>query len=55
MKNTRYEVVTFTGRLWENLNNNGFTSRAKAEAHLAEWQRAQPAYQFKIVDHKKRG
>ena len=47
----KYEVVTYTGRLWENLNNNEFTSRKKAEAHLTEWQAAQPNEKFKIVVH----
>ena len=47
----RYEVVTFTGKTWENLNNNEFTSRKKAEAHLSEWNRVQPNYKHKIVAH----
>ena len=46
-----YEVVTFTGRLWENLNNNEFTSKKKAEAHLAEWKKAAPEHKHKIVAH----
>lgn len=47
----RYEVVTFTGRLWENLNNNEFTSRKKAEVHLDEWNKAAPNNKHKIIDH----
>ena len=46
-----YEVVTFTGKTWENLNNNEFTSRKKAEAHLNEWTAAQPDHKHKIVVH----
>lgn len=46
-----YEVVTFTGRLWENLNNNEFTSRKKAEAHLREWEKATPNLKHKVVVH----
>ena len=45
----RYEVFTFTGRLWENLNNNEFSSRKKAETHMKEWQNAAPNAKFKIV------
>lgn len=45
----RYEVVTFTGKTWENLNNNEFTSRKKAEVHLNEWEKAQPGHKHKIV------
>lgn len=45
----RYEVVTFTGKTWENLNNNGFTSRKKAEDHLKEFNEAEPNHKHKIV------
>lgn len=44
-----YEVVTFTGKTWENLNNNLFTSRKKAEAHLEEWKKVLPDHKYKIV------
>lgn len=47
----KYEVVTFTGKTWENLNNNEFTSRKKAETHLAEWNKADPNSKHKIVVH----
>lgn len=48
----KYEVVTFTGKTWENLNDNKFTSRKKVEAHLNEWQIAAPNEKFKIVTHE---
>ena len=50
MKKT-YEVVTFTGKTWENLNCNEFTFRKKAEAHLDEWNTAAPQKKHKIVVH----
>ena len=50
MKKT-YEVVTFTGKTWENLNNNTFASRKKAEAHLDEWKKASPDEKYKIIAH----
>ena len=45
----KYEVLTFTGNTWENLNNNEFTSRKKAEIHAAEWKAAAPNVKFKVV------
>jgi hypothetical protein len=47
----KYEVVTFTGKTWENLNNNEFTSQKKAQAHLTEWQKAAPGEKHKIIVH----
>lgn len=47
----KYEVVTFTGKTWENLNNNEFTSRKKAEAHLDDWNKAAPDKEHKIIVH----
>lgn len=46
----KYEVVTFTGKTWENLNNNEFTSRNKAEAHLKDWNTADPNSKHKILE-----
>ena len=47
----KYEVVTFTGKTWENLNNNEFTSRKQAEFHLKLWKQAAPDKEHKIVVH----
>lgn len=46
-----YEMVTFTGKTWENLSGITFTSRKKAEAYMAQWQLVQPNEKFKIVVH----
>lgn len=47
----KYEVVTFTGKTWENLNNNEFTSRKKAQTHLDEWKKADPNGKYKIISY----